>query len=102
MSPSKFLQKRAKAQPPKPPGKPPLSERNYWRKELSVPARNIRAGDAYIDASGRNRRFLHICETARDGDKVEIKFNDLKRPGGFGREVFKARQIVKVRRTFHD
>jgi hypothetical protein len=103
MSPSKFLQNRAKQQKPvKPAGKPPLSERNYWRKEMTVQARYIRAGDAYIETGGRSRRFLHICEFGREGDKVTIKFNDLKRPTGFGREEFKARQLVKIRRTFHD
>lgn len=103
MSPSKFLKNRAKDNPPKrPAGKPPLSERNYWREEHRIQARHIKAGDALIVKSGRTRRFLHICELGRDKLGVEVVCNDNKEPGGVLRKGFALKEMVEIRRTYHD
>lgn len=102
MSPSKFLKKRQAAQPPKPKQKPPIAERYHWREELRLQARHVHAGDAFIDRSGRQRRFLPIVELGIIGDNVTIKCKDLKATGGYVYHNFKARDRVEVRRTFHD
>jgi hypothetical protein len=95
MSPSKFLKRRK-------PQKPPIEDRHHWREELTLQARHIRAGDAYIVKGGRTRRFLHICESSIEGNMVKIKYNDAKLAGGFGSATFKSKDRVQVRRNFHD
>lgn len=96
MSPSKFLKKRSRQT------KPPIAERRHWREELRIQARHVRAGDALIMRKGRTKRFLPINEIHQNGNEVWIKYKDLKLPGAFGAETYKAKEMVEVRRTFHD
>jgi|tagenome__1003787_1003787.scaffolds.fasta_scaffold20699312_3 hypothetical protein len=82
------------------PPRPPIAERNHWRKVITVLARKIQAGDALVVKKGTVTKYYHICEVGIDRHGVEVVYNGDK--GHFERTEFKRNEAVKVRRSYHD
>jgi hypothetical protein len=82
------------------PPRPPIAERNHWRKVITILARKVKAGDALIVKKGTVTKYYHICEVSIDRHGVEVIYNGDR--GARTHVEFKRNEAIKVRRTYHD